>query len=285
MSHVFEAIGTRWQIDAGELSPFLISKIQDRIEEFDKNYSRFRQDSLISEMARKSGVYQLPLDAEPMLAVYRELYDLTDGRMTPLVGQMLVDAGYDSAYTLIQTAPLKAPPKWGDVIEIGEKTITLREPALLDFGALGKGYLIDIVAQVLREEGIATFSIDAGGDIIQEDVNGISLRVGLEKPDNDGEVIGVIDLLNQSICGSAGNRRAWGKFHHIMDPRTLSSPRHIKALWVTAKTTLLADGISTALFFVEPEVLKGKYDFEYMILLPDNSFKKSEGFKGEIFTK
>lgn len=202
--------------------------------------------------------------------------------MTPLVGRLLEDAGYDAAYSLEQAAPLVSPPAWDDVMEVGEKDLCIKEPVLLDFGAAGKGYLIDIVAGILEAHGISEFSIDAGGDII---VRGAVQRVGLENPLNASEVIGTVDVANQSICGSSGNRRAWGKFHHIMDPRTLASPRHIKALWVVADTTLLADGLSTALFFVEPEALEAKYDFEYTILYPDASFKKSEGFAGEIFTK
>src|SRR5690348_10121080 len=96
----FEAIGTHWTIDiAKELSleekAFLLQKIMNRIEEFDKAYSRFRQDSLVMKMAREAGEYTLPEDADKMLALYRKMYDVTGGLVTPLIGQVLVDAGYD----------------------------------------------------------------------------------------------------------------------------------------------------------------------------------------------
>ncbi|HVY56038.1 MAG TPA: FAD:protein FMN transferase, partial [Thermodesulfobacteriota bacterium] len=101
----FEAIGTSWAIYIPEdLSPerekALLDAIRTRISDFDKAYSRFRDDSLVAEMSRKAGEYRLPDDALPMLSLYRELYDISGGLVTPLVGQTLSDAGYDAAYTL-----------------------------------------------------------------------------------------------------------------------------------------------------------------------------------------
>ena len=64
----FGAIGTTWHIDVyQEISDSKKSEIfgyiQNRIEIFDKAYSRFRSDSLVTEMSQKSGEYVLPDDA------------------------------------------------------------------------------------------------------------------------------------------------------------------------------------------------------------------------------
>ena len=40
----------------------------------------------------------------------------------------------------------------------------MKQAAMLDFGAAGKGYLVDIVGQVLENHGIKNYVIDAGGD-------------------------------------------------------------------------------------------------------------------------
>ena len=51
-------------------------------------------------MARAAGQYHLPDDAKPMFDLYYKLYAATDGKCTPLIGQVLVDAGYDANYSL-----------------------------------------------------------------------------------------------------------------------------------------------------------------------------------------
>jgi thiamine biosynthesis lipoprotein len=283
----FEAIGTTWKIDA---SKDVLGVIKECIAEFDKAYSRFRPDSLVSEMARNAGThpieYQLPDDAKPMMQLYREMYDLTGGLMTPLVGQVLVDAGYDANYSLEPKQSIPKAPAWDDVMsyDAARNVLTMKKTAILDFGAIGKGYLIDIVAGLLRANGVTEYTVDAGGDIAHMSATGSALRIGLEDPSDATKALGVVEVKNQSVCGSAGNRRAWDRFHHIINPEKVESPRHIAGLWTVAETTMLADALSTALFFVGPEKLVAKYKFEFAIVFADRSAVVSKGFPGSLFT-
>lgn len=282
----FDAIGTSWQIDIPkELSSAdeekVLLDIRDRIELFDKAYSRFRDDSLVSEMSKKSGTYILPDDAQPMISLYHDLYILTDGLITPLIGNIISDAGYDARYSLEQKKELEIAPAWSDVIEYNYPKITIKKPAILDFGAAGKGYLIDIVSRVLEKEGITEYSINAGGDILHKGETPI--RVGLENPEDFSQVIGVYTLKNASICGSAGSRRAWGNFTHYINPKTLVSPAGILAVWVSADTAMLADALASCLFFVSADVLKNKYNFEYAIVRSDHGLETSAHFSDEMF--
>ena len=282
----FEAIGTAWQIDiyegisdAEEAS--VLSKIKNRIELFDQAYSRFRSDSLVAKMSKETGTFTLPADADKMFSLYRDLYVRTGGLFTPLVGDLLSDAGYDAQYSLRQKKELQIPPAWDDVMEYGDSRIRIKKPVMLDFGAGGKGYLIDLVGQVLEENTIHEYCIDAGGDILQKSKTPI--RVGLENPENVNQVVGVCTLANASICGSAGNRRAWGDFTHIINPKTLSSYGDIIAVWVVADTALVADALATCLFFVPASTLASAYEFEYVLIRKDHSIEKSANFTGHLF--
>ncbi len=281
----FEAIGTHWVIDINkELSSMeegsLLSKIQNRISEFDLSYSRFRSDSIVSKMAKYAGEYELPVDADKMISLYRKMYETTDGLVTPLIGNVLEDIGYDAQYSLKENNPQK-PKIWDEVMSWKNPKLTLFEPVLLDFGAGGKGYLVDIVSELIENEGIYDYCVDAGGDMRQR--GGSVLRVGLENPNNTEEVVGVVSIKNQSLCGSAGNRRAWGKYHHIINPETLSSPRDILAVWVVADSTILADLCTTGLYLVDPKFLLDNFQFEYFILFSDFSVDCSSGFNAEMF--
>lgn len=284
----FQAIGTSWQIDiqddlSQEAEVVLLQKINDRIAEFDLAYSRFRPDSLVTRMSRESGEFELPTDADLMITLYKKMYDITGGLVTPLIGQVLIDAGYDANYSL-SPKHLTKPKSWEEVIVWENPKLTLNEATMLDFGAGGKGYLVDIVSEVIEGEGIASYCVDAGGDMHYRNTAGEKLKVGLEHPEDKTMVIGVAEILNQSLCGSAGDRRKWGDFHHIINPDTLSSPKDILAVWTMADTTILADILTTGLFFVEASILLKEFKFEYLIIYADFSMSKSAGFNAEIFT-
>lgn len=280
---VFEAIGTGWQVTVpGGIDAALQAAIHARIVQFDAVYSRFRNDSLVAEIARHAGTYTFPPDAKQLFAVYRAMYDATGGQMTPLVGNLLVDTGYDAKYSLTPKETLRPVPKWDDVMRYEHPVLTTQVPVLLDFGAAGKGYLIDIVSELIEAAGHASYTVNAGGDIRYR--GELPLRVGLEDPDNTAQVIGVAPVGNMSICASAGTRRRWRQYHHIMDPTTQTSPMHLSAVWVIAEMTILADALTTALFFASPAALMQRFSFEYAVLHSDRRIEKSRGFPGEMFT-
>jgi thiamine biosynthesis lipoprotein len=284
----FEAIGTHWWI--GIFSPLearAITELQDRvairIEAFDSVYSRFRSDSLVSKVAERLGAYHFPPDSAALFAHYRSLYDATNGLVTPLIGSVLSDAGYDSSYSLV-SKQLREPPKWDEALRFEGTTLHVKQAVLLDFGAAGKGYLVDLVAQELRDCGVLEYCIDAGGDMACHGM-GTPLRVGLENPDDLSEVVGVAELTEGALCGSAGNRRTWQNFTHVMDPKKLASPRHIKAVWAYATDTLTADGLTTALYFQDAEALRTQFEFEHCMIYADGSVSVSHGFPAKLFTK
>ncbi len=163
----FEAIGTKWAVAAQTTLADaawqkLEHEINARIEVFDKTYSRFRADSLVTRMSQAAGTYDVPADAYALLQFYERLYHATHGAVTPLIGQTVSDAGYDAQYSL-RPKKLQTPPRWEDAVTYDKRSITLAHPALLDFGAAGKGYLVDIVGDLLAGASVQDFWINAGG--------------------------------------------------------------------------------------------------------------------------
>lgn len=285
----FDAIGTKWDIQvqdsvADGTWAELLPRINARIQTFDTVYSRFRDDSLVYEMSQKAGTYAMPTDGYKLLQLYERLYRATDGKLTPLIGQAIADAGYDADYSLRQMHELQSPPKWEDVLSYDEDSLRVKQRVLLDFGAAGKGYLIDLVAEIMEQADIATFSINAGGDILQRSAQNDELAIGLENPIDVSEAIGVVKLTNKSLCASAGSKRKWAGYHHILDPVKLESPSEIIATWVLADDTMTADGISTALFFSSPEKLQQEFDFSYALLTSDMNLQRDKYFPAEVFT-
>jgi thiamine biosynthesis lipoprotein len=287
----FEAIGTSWQIETPlGLDPGTREAVLERVDRFDRTYSRFRDDSLVSEIARSPGRHTFPADAIALFDLYDSLVEATGGAVDPLVGRELELLGYDAAYRLQPAGPAEwaAAEQFGraswstDVVRDGAALVTER-PVVIDVGAAGKGYLVDIVARLLRDHGIDEFVVDASGDLAHR--GSVPLRVGLEHPSQPGMAIGVAEVGNASLCASASNRRVWGEgLHHILDGRTGTPARDVIATWVVAADTALADGLATALFFTGAHRLAETFHFSYVRLYADGRAERSRDFRGELFT-
>jgi FAD:protein FMN transferase len=292
-SFTFDAIGTRWSIDTDEaLSGEVCDRIDNRIQRFDRTYSRFRLDSLVSQVAAApgGGRFEFPEDSVALFDLYDHLSTATEGAVDPLVGRQLELLGYDPAYSLTPTPAAahaaeraRARPTWAaDIIRDGTTLIT-RRPLVIDVGAAGKGYLVDIVSLILQQAGVAGFVVDAGGDLRHRGEHGI--RVGLEHPIDPRLVIGVANLQNRALCASAVNRRAWGDgLHHVLDARTGAPVTEVVATWVVAGNAALADGLAMALFFTGGRRLAGAFRFAYVRMLADGRAERSLNFDGELFT-
>lgn len=279
---VFEAIGTRWSIRTdGPLDAGTLGRVHARIEEYDRAWSRFRDDSLVARMARRPGRYRLPDEGPALLDLYASLHARTGGAVTPTVGPSLERLGYDSSYSLTPTGePLPAPP-WEECVQRDGEHLVVHRPVLLDVGAAGKGQLIDLVGDVLSEHGVESWLIDAGGDLKHR--GDAPVRVALAVPGRPTHGLGVVELDNWAIAGSGVDRRAWGGgLHHVLDARTGEPTRAVVATWSLASTAMLADGLATALFFTDPDLLEVDHDLTYVVLRADGSARYSLGLPGRL---
>lgn len=283
----FEAIGTRWQIDytdGRQSDTVLESQIHTLIERFDESFSRFKADSWVNRVRAKPGSHRLPPDAYELLDLYARAYAATDGRVTPLIGMALEQAGYDASYSLKATI-LEPVPPFDRVVTFTKRSIVTTQSILLDFGAAGKGYLVDKIAALMLRSDIDEFVINAGGDILHHTSRAAAITVGLENPFDTTEALGTCDVHNASICASAASRRAWGTFTHIIDPQTLTSPIDVAGTWVKAPSAAVADLIATALFFTTPARLRGLFTFDYAVLDPSMAVTASAGFGLHAFER
>lgn len=281
--YAFEAIGTQFEIITPKdtLTADIKTKIQAAIEVFDKSFSRFRADSLVHTMAQQPGHYELPKGSEKLFKLYETLYTLTKGKVNPLVGNSLEAIGYDSDYSLKLKTPVAAF-EYHSVVERQGRSLKIKQPTVLDIGAAGKGFLVDRIGELLSAYGISSFVIDGSGDILHKGTQ--AETIGLEDPLHLGRVIGEISLHNKALCASAINRRTWGEgLHHIVDATTGVPTNDVIATWVLADDAMTADGLATALFFVEPEVLNERYTYEYIRVRADRRIEFSPGCNKALY--
>ena len=279
----FDAIGTSWAIETASPLPSVArDAVSAVIERFDREWSRFRDDSLVSALAEgRTASVPAPGDTDAMLSLYDELDAATAGAVNPLVGDALARLGYDARLTLAPWGDPEPAPAWRDTLAWRDGNLSVARPATIDVGALGKGRLVDLVFDVVGAHLDGDVVVDASGDLA---ARGGSLRVALEHPYDATRAIGVVTVADAALCASAINRRAWGdNLHHVLDARTGAPVRAFAATWAVADTAMRADALATALFFDGGPELAASWNAHWVRMHTDGRVEWSPGFDGEIF--
>lgn len=285
-SFAYESMGTSWSVTiwdkvSNDDLNLWSKEIQKRSEDFDQTYSRFIKSSLVWQIASGPGIYSVPSDFMEMLNIYFSLYLSSDRKLNPLIGFTISDLGYDADYSLVPKEKIRSTPDLLETVKIiNEQQIQVDKTVLFDFGALGKGYFVDQIHSFLQSKGLVHFLVNGSGDIRY--CGPTSLRVGLEDPEDETKVIGKILIKQGGLCASGVNRRAWDKYHHVVDPSRNSSTEGLLASWVWAETAVWADALASCLFFVPPEKIS-LVPFEYCLMNTQRLIKKSADFTADFF--
>jgi len=145
---------------------------------------------------------------------------------------------------------------WRKIKKSGGKFI-IPDNMKLDFGGIGKGWIVDKTAAYLINNNINEGIIDAGGDI--KVWGNREWAVGIKNPYKEG-VIAVLKCKNQAIATSGDYENYFilegRKYHHLIDPATGFPADKLNSATVVSRKCSLADGLATGLFVLGPD--KGK---------------------------
>jgi len=229
--------------------------------EIEDRCTRFSARSELMQLTAQVGV---AVPASPILfeAVNFALLvaEESGGAFDPTMGRQMAARGFNREHRTGEVVPNVAAPdrdiSYRDVeLDPDKGTILLRRALTLDLGAVAKGLAVDTAAREL--EPFQNFSIDAGGDLYLGGLNpqGQPWSVGIRHPRREGELIDTLHVSNQAVCtsGDYERRAAGGGGHHILDPRTGSSPEAVASTTVVAPIAMLADALSTAAFVMGPK--------------------------------
>lgn len=209
------------------------------------------------------------------------MYTATAGRVSPLVGRSLEALGYDAAYRLRRADEIPVPPPWEEALAWDGRVLEVAAPVVVDVGAAGKGYLVDLVSDLLADAGVEEHIVDASGDLR---TRGVPMRIALEHPLDPRKAVGVADLADGAFCASATTRRAWGDgLHHVLDALTGMPTAAVLATWVIAPTALAADGVATALFLDPDPEFVSRTTTAFARMSSDGTVETSTDFPGELF--
>lgn len=289
----FIALNTKWWVDIFGKKDIDLAALRVQLEsaaqDFTGKYSRFRSDSLIGRLNEGEELINPDVDLLKMVQLAERIRVLSNGSFNIGVGKILNSQGYDASYSFSDPKfKAEAPKKVsGTVFEVfDEQLIKLVPGAQIDFGSFGKGWLIDILAETLEEQGFKDYLINGGGDLRLTSKLGKKVRIYLENPLVNDEFIGFADVMNLSLAASAAKRRSWtlqnGKqYSHLIaadDPDTAITKvmglftqvpldENSDTLvysdfpWLKKFPTLLADLASTAYYVTTQANLKALQEY------------------------
>ena len=128
-----------------------------------------------------------------------------------------------------------------------------REGMRIDLGGFAKGHAVDNCAALLRDFGIAHAIVSAGGDSrVIGDRRGRPWSVAVRDPRRADAIVALVPLEDTSISTSGDYERYFERdgvrHHHLIDPKTGSSPRHVRSVTVLAADGLTCEALSKCVF-------------------------------------
>jgi FAD:protein FMN transferase len=242
-----EALGTQWKFSVPTATEHLPKTITDYIESFEAQYSRFRDNSILSKLNRSGVLSEPPAELVAMLQTSMRLHETSNGMFNPTVGGALENLGYGEGGGNIATALT-------DVLDISTERITLEQGYRLDLGGIGKGWLIDLLAVLLTSTGHSHWIINGGGDIRCNLAEPASFL--LEHPTQPGLSLGTVALQRGALATSSPRLRHWRHkdtvHHHLISPHTQASATStITMATCIADTATIADTAATILYLLD----------------------------------
>jgi thiamine biosynthesis lipoprotein len=146
-------------------------------------------------------------------------------------------------------------------LDPGARTVYLdREGTKISLGGIAKGYAVDHAAKVLRDAGLTSFYVQAGGDLYAagKKPDGSDWSAGIRDPRGaEGVYFAILPVSDHAFSTAGDYERSYvidGKrYHHIIDPRTGKPATASRSVTIYAPTAFLADEIDDAVFILGPK--------------------------------
>lgn len=258
----------------------------------------------LSVTDERSALYQLndaghgtlPDDALTLLENTLTLRERTGGALDPTLYPVVRLWGFTTGDYRVPTGEeIEAALSRTGVshVTIDGDTVTLSGGAMLDFGAVAKGYAAEGCAQALSARGAEAALLTFGGNIqtVGDKPDGSVWRIGIQDPFS-GDTAATLTLRGtNAIVTSGGYQRYFEedgtRYCHIFDPTTGAPAQSgLASVTIVAQSGFLADGLSTALYVMGLDGACKFYresdDFEAVFITDDGAVYYTPGLAGMI---
>ncbi|WP_422308757.1 FAD:protein FMN transferase [Psychrobacter sp.] len=182
-----ETMGTSYhisyQLPKGADEIAIQAAIDERLQQINDSMSTYQSDATISKFNRLAKDTPITIDADfsHVLAVSRQVYEQSSGAFDPTVMPLIETWGFGSTMTVER---LQSPPSATEIAQalalvdfegVVQKDNTIyktKDGIGLDFSAVAKGYGVDVIADVLKNNyKIRNYMVEIGGEVATSGVS------------------------------------------------------------------------------------------------------------------
>jgi thiamine biosynthesis lipoprotein len=236
-----------------------IDAVMDEMHRIDAAMSPFKPRSELSRINRDAALAPVSISAEMAYLIARsiEFSDLCGGAFD------ITYASVGHLYDYRERIKPSSEALASACAAVGYKNLILdrkartvrfaREGVRIDLGGFAKGHAVDNAAAILRRRGIRHAIVSAGGDSrVVGDRRGRPWTIGVRDPRRSGEVVAVLPLEDVAISTSGDYERYFEqdgvRCHHVIDPKTGTSPSSVHSVTILAEDGLTTEALSKSVF-------------------------------------
>ncbi|MBU6141441.1 MAG: FAD:protein FMN transferase [Proteobacteria bacterium] len=207
----------------------VIEEAFDEVKEIHDLMSFFDEKSQLSLLNREAHHKEIIVDSKlfEVLVLAKKLFQISDG----LFDVSLHRSNADSSFANVELSE--------------NSSVKFKKKLQLDLGGIAKGYAVDCAAQILENNGITDYIVNAGGDL---KVGKSAQKIGIRNPKKLGEIICETEISNSALATSAGyfscQRVGDKKIYPIFQPRLGALEYKDESVSVTAKNCAVADALT-----------------------------------------
>ncbi|MFA7173973.1 MAG: FAD:protein FMN transferase [Kiritimatiellia bacterium] len=260
----------------------------------ERELSSWSDSSTLAEVNRNAGKERTVAVSERFIEIFKLAEKVTresGGAFNPLIAPVLKIWGFNGATpsaAIPSAAVLQGALALACIDDVefsasnSSNTIRLlRSGMQLDFGAIAKGYAVDLVWRAAREQRLSNALIDLGGNlrVLGEARPGREgWLTGVRDPFHDSRLVARILLRDGEAVATSGNYERFVEINgercaHIIDARTAMPVKGMAAVTVVAPDGATADALSTALFVLSIEdgkkLIQEHYPESLALWIPD----------------
>lgn len=238
----------------------LLDEALSLCEVYEEMWSRTIDTSEISQINNANGA-PVTVSDETIELLEIGLYysELSEGAFDLTIAPLSILWDFGTNTTVpdeedIETA--KAQVDYHQIVIEGNEVYLTSPDAMIDVGAIAKGYIADLIKEFLIENGVESALINLGGNVlaIGDNVDDTDFQIGIKEPfDDTGSYITSVSINDQSVVTSGIYERYFEVddvlYHHILDPDTgYPYDNDLIAVTIISEKSVDGDALSTTCY-------------------------------------
>ena len=250
--------GVMFEVEDETQGPQLADAVFAEFKRFDRIYSSYSNDSMLSLVNQKAaqGPQKISDEFLYLIGESLEFYEQTQGLFD--ITYAAVGNTYDYRKGLKPSAAglqakLHLIDSQGLRLNLKAKTLEFSKAGMrIDLGGVGKGYVVDQAIEILKASGVQHASVFAGGDRRFHGLHGDRpWMMGIRHPRDPKRLALKMPIHSAAVSTSGDYERYFIddeglRHHHIVHPKTGESPREVVSATVIGKEAMITDAMSTS---------------------------------------